>query len=51
MPAEADLELYDYAADPLETANLAAATPRVVKELRAMLERHPAPVRAPPPKI
>jgi iduronate 2-sulfatase len=41
-PADtADLELYDYAADPLETKNLAAAQPDTVAELRAILGRHP----------
>ena len=37
----ADLELYDYQADPGETKNLAASHPRVVAELRAILARHP----------
>ena len=37
----ADLELYDYQADPLETKNLAASQPKVVAELRAILDRHP----------
>jgi iduronate 2-sulfatase len=41
-PADtADLELYDYTADPLETKNLAAAQPGTVAELRAILNRHP----------
>jgi iduronate 2-sulfatase len=41
-PADtADLELYDYVADPLETKNLAATQPKVVAELRAILARHP----------
>ena len=39
--SEADLELYDYEADPLERKNLAAAQPEVVAHLRAMLARHP----------
>lgn len=41
-PAEqAGLELYDYDQDPLETRNLAASTPSVVAELRAILAKHP----------
>ncbi len=40
-PASADLELYDYRDDPLETRNLAAQQPEVVAELRAILGRHP----------
>jgi iduronate 2-sulfatase len=41
-PAEsADMELYDYEADPLETKNLATAQPEVAAALRAILERHP----------
>ncbi len=36
----ADLELYDYASDPLETKNLASEQPEVVKQLQAMLARH-----------
>jgi iduronate 2-sulfatase len=41
-PAEtAELELYDYETDPLETRNLAAEQPEVVKRLRAVLARHP----------
>lgn len=53
-PETAELELYDYEADPLETKNLAAAQPEVVAQLRAILARHPealppggAPRRAP----
>ncbi len=43
-PADtADLELYDYQADPLETKNLAASQPEVVAQLRALLGRHPEP--------
>ena len=38
----ADLELYDYVADPGETANVAATLPDVVARLRAILARHPA---------
>jgi len=33
----ADLELYDYDADPLETKNLAAEKPEIVAKLRAIL--------------
>lgn len=39
--ATAELELYDYEADPLETKNLAAEQPDVVKQLRAILAKHP----------
>jgi iduronate 2-sulfatase len=37
----AELELYDYQTDPLETRNLAAEQPEVVAQLRAILARHP----------
>jgi iduronate 2-sulfatase len=37
----ADLELYDYEIDPLETKNLAAEQPEVVSRLRAMLAQLP----------
>ncbi len=40
-PDTADLELYDYEADPLETKNLAAAQPEVVKQLRTLLAAQP----------
>ncbi|HEY1110293.1 MAG TPA: sulfatase [Opitutaceae bacterium] len=40
-PATADLELYDYQADPLETKNLAASQPEVVARLRALLATQP----------
>lgn len=40
-PESAELELYDYQSDPLETKNLAASTPAVVAELRAILAKHP----------
>jgi iduronate 2-sulfatase len=35
------LELYDFETDPLETRNLAAAQPEVVKQLNAILVKHP----------
>lgn len=35
----AELELYDYEADPGETKNLAAEQPKLVAELRALLDR------------
>lgn len=42
QPADAaEIELYDYQADPLETRNLAESQPKVVKELRAILSTHP----------
>jgi iduronate 2-sulfatase len=37
----AELELYDYAADPAETKNLVDSQPEVVAKLRAMLATHP----------
>lgn len=41
-PADtADLELYDYEEDPLETRNLAAGRPEVVAELRRLLDMQP----------
>jgi iduronate 2-sulfatase len=40
-PETAELELYDYQNDPLETKNLAASNPTVVTELRAILAKHP----------
>jgi iduronate 2-sulfatase len=41
-PADtAELELYDYATDPLETENVAAKRPEIVASLRALLARHP----------
>lgn len=40
-PETADLELYDYASDPLETRNLAAEQPETVARLRTILARHP----------
>lgn len=40
--AKADVELYDYVDDPLETENLAAKRPEVVAQLKAVLDRQPA---------
>lgn len=40
-PETADLELYDYETDPLETKNLASSQPAVVAELRTILARQP----------
>ena len=37
----ADLELYDYQLDPLETKNLAAEQPETVAKLLALLAQHP----------
>jgi len=37
----AEIELYDYQADPLETVNLADANPQVVQTMRALLAEHP----------
>ncbi len=37
----ADLELYDYETDPLETKNLAVEQPEVVSRLRAMIAKLP----------
>jgi iduronate 2-sulfatase len=37
----ADLELYDYEKDPLETKNIAAENPETVGELRAILKTYP----------
>ncbi len=37
-----EYELYDYEDDPLETRNLAAAKPTLVKQLSAILATHPA---------
>ncbi len=41
---QAEYELYDYEADPLETENLAKKHPEVVKRLQAVLAKYPAPV-------
>lgn len=40
-PENAELELYDYQLDPLETKNLAAEQPETVAQLRALLATHP----------
>lgn len=41
-PAEtAELELYDYEQDPLETKNLASKCSEILRELRSILARHP----------
>lgn len=37
-------ELYDYQTDPLETKNLATEKPKIVKDLKAILDKHPKPV-------
>ena len=39
--AEAELELYDYEADPEETRNHAGTQPEVVQQLQALLAGHP----------
>jgi iduronate 2-sulfatase len=40
-PDTAELELYDYQDDPLETRNLAGMRPEIVADLRAVLAAHP----------
>ena len=47
-PETADLELYDYEADPAETRNLAADEPSVVATLRALLAAQ-GEAKLPPP--
>ena len=37
----AEIELYDYETDPIETKNLASEHPEVVNQLRAILAKHP----------
>ena len=39
--AAADLELYDYVKDPLETKNVASDQPEVVARMRALLAKLP----------
>lgn len=41
----AEYELYDYEADSLERRNLAASKPRVVAEMKTILQAYPKPVR------
>jgi iduronate 2-sulfatase len=40
-PETAEIELYDYESDPLESKNLATEKPEVVAKLRAMLAQEP----------
>ncbi len=40
-PEAAELELYDYNEDPLETRNLASQFPEVVARMRAILSTYP----------
>ena len=41
-PADtAQIELYDYATDTVESRNLAAEQPAIVAQLRTILARHP----------
>jgi iduronate 2-sulfatase len=40
-PESAELELYDYVKDPLETENIAVERPDVIAELRAILAKQP----------
>ena len=49
-PETADLELYDYEADPAETRNLAADEPSVVATLRALLAAQGEAKLPPPPQ-
>ncbi len=44
-PDTAELELYDYQADPGETRNVAASEPEQLARMRAILARHPEAVR------
>ncbi|MCU0880581.1 MAG: iduronate-2-sulfatase, partial [Pirellulaceae bacterium] len=43
-PEVAELELYDYKNDPLETKNIAREHPEIVDRLRAVLAEYPQPV-------
>jgi iduronate 2-sulfatase len=45
---EAIIELYDYAASPIELANVAAAHPEVVQRLRTILDKYPQAVARKP---
>lgn len=40
----AEIELYDYESDPLETQNVAGQNPDVVRRLRDILAKHPKPI-------
>jgi iduronate 2-sulfatase len=40
---KSDVELYDYDADPNESANLASERPEIVAQLRSMLAKYPVP--------
>ena len=40
-PASAEIELYDYETDPLETRNWAAEKPDIVNQMRAILATQP----------
>ena len=40
-PETAEIELYDYASDPLEKENIAASNPEIVKEMRVILAKYP----------
>ncbi|HCN27718.1 MAG TPA: iduronate-2-sulfatase [Verrucomicrobiales bacterium] len=48
-PETAEIELYDYEADPLERENLATQQPETVARLRAILARHPEALPMGPP--
>ena len=45
LESDAVYELYDYRADPLETANHFEQLPEVATQLMAMLATHPNPLR------